>query len=496
MFGMMLGAAVFVLFLFSMSVSNALETNALPMPQHWPGERSSFPINQHQNHVGQGVHNVQQVLPEDEQTSNQVPGASGTSQRCEVGESSRVRCGEVGIDPAACEALNCCYDPRRFILPYYGPMCYYAKAVTVQCTKDGQFVVVVARDSTVPRVAPESISLLGATHTAGSSCTPVDGNADFTIWQFSVTSCGTRMKMEGSDVIYENMMVSLFEVGVGARGMITRDSSFVLTFQCKYRATAVADLVMDVRTVPPPLPVSQLGPLRVELRLANGECTTKRCSDADRYGSYYTEADYPVTKVLRDPLFVEVRLVERTDPNIALVLNQCWATSSPDPSSNPQWDLLVDGCPFKDDKYLVSLVPVSSYSGVQYPTHYKRFVVKMFAFVEENTLLPLQEQVFIHCSTAVCQISATQTCTPNCGRRKRAVSRPLDPEVLVSSNEVLLVGYSPVSAEHQAKCEREVSDVFTYGLTGAALAVMGICGLLAAVYIRRLKPSCLHTTTQ
>lgn len=61
------------------------------------------------------------------------------------------------------------------------------------------------------------------------------------------------------------------------------------------------------------------------------------------YSSYYTEADYPVTKLLQDPVYVEVRIPERADPNIALVLNHCWATGTPDSSSKPQWDLLVDG---------------------------------------------------------------------------------------------------------------------------------------------------------
>lgn len=64
---------------------------------------------------------------------------------------------------------------------------------------------------------------------------------------------------------------------------------------------------------------------------------------ADVYSSYYTDADYPVTKVLQDSVYVEVRILEREDPNIALVLDSCWATSSPYPSSEPQWDLLVDG---------------------------------------------------------------------------------------------------------------------------------------------------------
>lgn len=61
------------------------------------------------------------------------------------------------------------------------------------------------------------------------------------------------------------------------------------------------------------------------------------------YTSYYSEEDYPVTKVLREPVYVEVRILERTDPNVILVLDHCWATSTPEPLSRPQWDLVLNG---------------------------------------------------------------------------------------------------------------------------------------------------------
>lgn len=48
-------------------------------------------------------------------------------------------------------------------------------------------------------------------------------------------------------------------------------------------------------------------------------------------------------KVLRDPIYVEVRLLQKTDPNLVLVLHQCWAAPSTGPAAEPQWPLLVDG---------------------------------------------------------------------------------------------------------------------------------------------------------
>lgn len=53
--------------------------------------------------------------------------------------------------------------------------------------------------------------------------------------------------------------------------------SLRLHVQCKYVGTAVEALVIDVGVVPPPPGVAAPGPLRVELRIGNGECQTKGC---------------------------------------------------------------------------------------------------------------------------------------------------------------------------------------------------------------------------
>ena len=62
--------------------------------------------------------------------------------------------------------------------------------VTLQCTRDGQFVVVVARDATLPRLDVESVVLLEANE---ASCSPVGITSAFVVYQFPVTDCGTTM---------------------------------------------------------------------------------------------------------------------------------------------------------------------------------------------------------------------------------------------------------------------------------------------------------------
>ncbi|XP_071357497.1 zona pellucida sperm-binding protein 4-like [Trachinotus anak] len=349
---------------------------------------------------------------------------------CEVEEQYKIQCGAPSISASDCDAINCCFDGR---------MCYYGKSVTLQCTKDAQFIIVVARDATLPNIDLDKISFYGN----DQNCNPVGTTSAFVIYQFPVTACGTLVMEEPGVIIYENRMSSSYEVALGPFGDITRDSSYELIVQCKYVGTSVEALIIEVDLVPPPLPAAAPGPLRVELRLANGQCAVKGCVDEEvAYSSFYVDADYPVTKVLRDPVYVEVRILERTDPNLVLTLGRCWATSDPYPHSYPQWDLLIDGCPYRDDRYLTTLVPVGASSGLFYPTHHRRFIFKMFTFVGAgvaNTpkggadpskqvgrvsepLVPLKDMVYIHCDAAVCQPSLGNNCEPRCFRKRRDIA--------------------------------------------------------------------------
>ncbi|XP_036811803.1 zona pellucida sperm-binding protein 4-like [Oncorhynchus mykiss] len=361
-----------------------------------------------------------------------------TPQTCDVEGNDKVQCGLPDITGAKCEAINCCFDGR---------MCFYGKAVTVQCTRDGQFVVVVARDATLPNLELDSISLLGGND---AHCTPVGITSAFAIYQFKVTECGTVMTEEPGTIFYENRMSSSYIVEMGRLGTITRGSQFNLIFQCRYRGTVIEALVIEVKQVPPPILLPAPGPLRVELRLANGICLTKGCKEEEAaYTSYYTEADYPVTKFLRDPVYAEVRILERTDPNIVLTLGRCWATTNPDPLSLPQWNLIISGCPYKDDRYLTMPIPVEASSGLSFPTHYRRFVLKMFTFVDSTSMSPLRERMFIHCNTDLCQpYQENWYCVPRCFRTRRhiadAVQKTTRSEsTLVSSGELILTQASP-----------------------------------------------------
>ncbi|XP_004553447.2 zona pellucida sperm-binding protein 4-like [Maylandia zebra] len=376
--------------------------------------------------------------------NQKLPPTLPPAQSCDVERSVRVPCGTTGISGAQCESIKCCFD---------GNQCYFGKAVTVQCTRDAQFVVVVAKDVTLPHLDLQTTSLA----TGGPGCSYVDSNSAFAIYQFPVTTCGTTFMEEPGVIIYENRMTSSYQVGVGPRGSITRDSHFHFIFQCRYIGTDVETVIVEILPLQnPPLPVSAMGPINVVLRLANGRCLTKGCNELDvAYTSFYTEADYPVTKVLRDPVYVEVQLLKKTDPMLVLTLGRCWVTTSPFPHSFPQWDILIDGCPYRDDNYLSSLVPVSANSGLDFPSHYRRFVFKMFTFVgssvkDQKGMDPLHEKLYIHCSTAVCVSGQFVSCEPACHRTRRDVEaedqKTNEPKTVVSSGPLIMTSPEQLTA--------------------------------------------------
>lgn len=59
----------------------------------------------------------------------------------------------------------------------------------------------------------------------------------------------------------------------------TRVLFFSLLFQCRYTATAVHSLVVELIPGTSPLPVASTGPVRVHMQLANGRCATKGCNE-------------------------------------------------------------------------------------------------------------------------------------------------------------------------------------------------------------------------
>ncbi|GCB79956.1 hypothetical protein scyTo_0017048 [Scyliorhinus torazame] len=143
------------------------------------------------------------------------------------------------------------------------------------------------------------------------------------------------MREEDGSLVYETDVFGTRMIQTGKLGSLTRDSTFSLHVQCKYTGSQETGLQINVTvyTVSPPPPASEDGILELELRIAKG----------GDYRSWYVDSDYPIQRILQEPMFMEIRVLDRTDPMIVLRLHDCWATPVPAPDHEVQWSLLVDG---------------------------------------------------------------------------------------------------------------------------------------------------------
>ncbi|KAM3936026.1 zona pellucida sperm-binding protein 4-like [Leptodactylus fuscus] len=347
-------------------------------------------------------------------TSSGVEDAPYPSECSDIPAANRLACASPPVSQDSCLQNGCCYDQTDSLTP-----CYYGNRVTLQCTQDGMLSVAVSSGVTLPSLILSSVRFPTA---SGTACGPIAQNDAFVFFSFPLTACGTTQTVDGSYVTYENDLVADKDVRTWGGSSITRDSTFRAHIRCSFIVTQAEPLSVEVLTLPPPSPASSMGPLNLEMRIALDE----------QYKQYYTTEDYPIPKVLRDSVFVEVRILNRRDPGVVLMLDQCWATASMDPQQLPQWPILVDGCPFDGDNYMTQPVPVQDTS-LEFPVHYKRFIVSTFAFVDSTGQTPLDGLVYFHCSASACVKSSHDPCETICSRRRRRAVNTLEPVTVVSA---------------------------------------------------------------
>ncbi|XP_077200347.1 zona pellucida sperm-binding protein 4-like [Paroedura picta] len=324
-----------------------------------------------------------------------LPDAPSSSECAEVKEPDRLPCATQLVTQEECEEKGCCYAPGDTRVS-----CYYGNTVTAQCTPDGHFSIAVSRDVTLPSLILDSVHLVGR----GSGCFPVAKNNVFVLYKFPLSACGTTFQGAEDQGIYANELMAHRDVRNWNTGSVKHDSIFRLYISCSYSTGNFLPLTVNVFTLPPPPPVTQYGPLNLELRIASDK----------HYSEYYTNRDYPVIKLLRDPVFLEVRILQRTDSNLVLVLHDCWATPSTNPLQQHQWPILLNRCPYGGDNYQTHFILVEEASGLQFPSHYQRFVVSTFTFVDSTSQPTLTGPVYFHCSASACIPSVVESCMAHC----------------------------------------------------------------------------------
>ncbi|XP_040294195.1 zona pellucida sperm-binding protein 4-like [Bufo bufo] len=341
-----------------------------------------------------------------------------------VSQVDKLSCMNAPVSQVVCEEVGCCFSPSDSTMP-----CYFANKLTTWCSSDNNMVVAVSRDLTMPPLNLSSVHMTGLDL---STCAGllVSMSSSFAVFKFPLY-CSNLRQVAGGPLVYESTIEAVRSVLAWQGSTITRDSIMRVTVRCSYSQAGIVPVQVGVYTLPPPFPVTTSGPLFLEMTISQDQS----------YSSYFSENDYPVVKVLREPVYLEVHLLHRTDPNLVLVLENCWATNSADPTLNPQWPIMLTRCPFIGDNYISQTVPVvSATPSLPYPTHYKRFSVKTFSFVDQSTQTALEGLVYFHCSASVCVPSATDSCVTSCTSRKRRMAKDVDLERLKN----VVTSYGPV----------------------------------------------------
>ncbi|EHA98992.1 Zona pellucida sperm-binding protein 4 [Heterocephalus glaber] len=384
----------------------------------------------------------------------------------------RLLCVSPPTSQGDCEELGCCFSPAG-----EASSCYYGNTVTSHC-REGHFSIAVSREVASPPLHLDSVRLVLGND---SGCEPVMVTSAFVLFRFPFTSCGTTSWVTGDKTVYENELIAKRDVRTWGHGSITRDSIFRLRVSCSYSLNSnTLPVHVQVLTISPPLPKTQPGPLTLELQIAKDK----------NYGSYYVASDYPVVKFLRDPIYVEVSILHRTDPNLGLFLQQCWATTSPNPLHHPQWPILVKGCPYTGDNYQTQKIPVER--SLPFPSHHQRFSFSTFSFVDSaRAKQALSGQVFLHCSASVCQPAGMPSCMVTCppANRRRKSDLYFQNSTASISSKVPVILLQAVKDPSEKPRKSTGAPVDPQALWVAGLAGTFIIGALLVSYlaIRRQK---------
>uniref|UniRef100_A0A4W5MP96 Zona pellucida protein AX 1 n=1 Tax=Hucho hucho TaxID=62062 RepID=A0A4W5MP96_9TELE len=312
------------------------------------------------------------------------------------------------VDLLLLETLNM-WQLNDFSIACYFPL------TTTECYSNGTATATAVKVESVSNLNPEYLTL------RDRSCKPAFSNDRFAFFSFKLNSCGTTRTVRLLLVFCPVCLVTGWP------------SCFRHTISCYYllNYTKTMAFCASPRSTDP-MADPGVGHLVVQIRL----------SKDISYTLFYQTEDYPVKKYLRQPLYFEVELMQSTDPQIEVVLENCWATLHKDRTSLPNWDLIVDSCESLDDLYLTVFHPVVADTRIHVPAHIKRFSIKMFTFTKDDVVL--KEQIFVHCDAVLCDTTKPDgICSGQCANPLR-YANSLRPTVADASQHKKQISSGPI----------------------------------------------------
>ncbi|XP_056139685.1 zona pellucida-like domain-containing protein 1 [Lampris incognitus] len=287
---------------------------------------------------------------------------------------------------------------------------------------------------------------------------------------FKITSeVGTGMFSDFSNVQFVNISGIISSLDPSA-GTITYRQQILYMFSCRY---PMQYLVNN----------TQLGVSGVSLAVRDNNGSFISTLSMQLYSDTgYTEPlIVPETGLnLKTRIFVGVKATNLTN-RFNVLLDRCYATTSPFPSNSTYYDLFV-GCT-RDGQTRVELNGVSQMA---------RFSFEAFRFVEHKNLTV--STFYLHCVTRLCEVSRCSALLPDCsspaaGRRRREASSNQD----VPANNMVTVTSPPIMVTKLNNAASSTSQGNSSPLVGVivAVAILTILFISTAaflgLYLRRRK---------
>ncbi|KAI1898827.1 hypothetical protein AGOR_G00076360 [Albula goreensis] len=117
--------------------------------------------------------------------------------------------------------------------------CLFRTDELIVCSTDGVMTVVASMTAALPAAEPLRATLLDP------SCKPKEADETRVLFAFEMNTCGTRVMVDESYVMYENEILVTRELLPEGAPVITRDADFRLTVRCYYPASSVIRLFVD-----------------------------------------------------------------------------------------------------------------------------------------------------------------------------------------------------------------------------------------------------------
>lgn len=281
------------------------------------------------------------------------------------------------------------------------------------CFPNGTVKATVLSLDTKPRFNPRR------THLKDPTCTPDEADDARALFSFSVFTCGTIRQFEGDYLVYENEVTFEREVLLKNQPIISRDSMYRLTLRCRYPVRDSQRLHGKSKGTPSQQGFSVV--YRAIKKRANDQLGTElKLSKDDSFTSFYNPEDFPVAIRQASGLYFEVDVHKKLPGSPKAMLQECWATTSPQMDDLPQWDLITNGFAGEDTTYSTTILNEDA----------PRFSVK----IDGNAT----SQIYVHCQLSLHEATSYSTTNKSGQTGKRSIPQS-GPSDAVSVGPISLV---------------------------------------------------------